>query len=64
MSESEFDRLKEQKRQIEQREHERFRFVSDDDGHDYLIPADKKDAFNAWLEHEHWRLHVFTRTCF
>lgn len=31
---------------------ERFRFVSDDDGHDYLIPAEKKEAFDAWLEHQ------------
>lgn len=31
---------------------ERFRFVSDDDGHAYLIPADKKQAFDRWLEHQ------------
>jgi hypothetical protein len=31
---------------------ERFRFVSDDDGHTYLIPAEKKEAFDAWLEHQ------------
>jgi hypothetical protein len=31
---------------------QRFRFVSDDDGHDYLIPADKKEEFDAWLEGE------------
>jgi hypothetical protein len=31
---------------------QRFRFVSDDDGHDYLIPAEKKEQFNKWLEHQ------------
>lgn len=31
---------------------QRQRFVKDDDGHTYLIPADKRDAFDAWLEHE------------
>ena len=31
---------------------ERFRFVGDDDGHDYLIPAAKKEAFDKWLEHQ------------
>jgi hypothetical protein len=31
---------------------DRFRFVSDDDGHTYLIPADKKQAFDEWLEAE------------
>jgi hypothetical protein len=30
----------------------RYRFVSDDDSHTYLIPADKKDAFDTWLEHQ------------
>ena len=25
-------------------------FVCDNDGHWYLIPADKRDAFDAWLE--------------
>jgi hypothetical protein len=33
-------------------EAKKYRFVSDDDGHDYLIPADKKEAFDAWLEHQ------------
>jgi hypothetical protein len=32
---------------------ERMCFVSDDDGHDYLIPAAKREAFSVWLEHEH-----------
>lgn len=31
---------------------ERFRFVSDEDCHDYLIPAEKKEAFDKWLEHQ------------
>jgi hypothetical protein len=31
---------------------ERFRFTKDDDGHTYLIPADKEEAFDAWLEHQ------------
>lgn len=31
---------------------QRFRFVSDDDGHDYLIPAEKKEQFDKWLEHQ------------
>lgn len=30
----------------------RYRFTSDDDGHDYLIPADRKQAFDEWLEGE------------
>lgn len=29
---------------------ERFRFVKDDDGHTYLIPADKQADFEKWLE--------------
>jgi hypothetical protein len=31
---------------------QRFRFERDDDGHDYLIPAEKKDEFDKWLEHQ------------
>ena len=31
---------------------QRQRFVKDDDGHTYLIPAEKRGAFDAWLEHE------------
>lgn len=31
---------------------QRFRFVSDDDGYDYLIPADKKEQFDKWLENQ------------
>jgi hypothetical protein len=29
---------------------ERFRMVRDDDGHTYVIPADKEDDFHAWVE--------------
>jgi len=28
---------------------ERFMFVSDDDGHDYLIPAAKEKYFEEWV---------------
>lgn len=28
---------------------ERFRFASDDDGHDFLIPADKAAEFETWV---------------
>lgn len=28
---------------------ERKRLVSDEDGHDYIIPADKRAEFDAWL---------------
>lgn len=28
----------------------RFRLLSDDDGHDYVIPVGKEDAFQAWIE--------------
>jgi hypothetical protein len=31
---------------------ERFCFVRDDDGHDYLIPASKKAEFGTWVEHQ------------
>jgi hypothetical protein len=31
---------------------QKFRFVSDNDSHTYLIPADKKEAFDEWLEGE------------
>jgi hypothetical protein len=31
---------------------QRYCFVQDNDSHWHLIPADKKDGFNAWLEHE------------
>lgn len=27
----------------------RFRFVKDDDGHDYLIPAELEKEFELWL---------------
>lgn len=30
----------------------RFRFVSDDDGHDYLIPEDKLKDWWEWLDSE------------
>lgn len=29
---------------------QRWRFVKDDDGHCYLIPADKWDDFEKWME--------------
>lgn len=29
---------------------QRWRFVKDDDGHTYLIPADKRKAFDLWVE--------------
>jgi hypothetical protein len=29
---------------------QRYRLVSDDDGHDYLILADKQDDFQTWLD--------------
>lgn len=29
---------------------ERFRFVGDDDGHRYLIPAGSRDDFQTWLD--------------
>lgn len=42
----------------------RFRFVSDDDGHDYLIPADKESAFDEWMEYsdvsDEWSGEDFT----
>lgn len=28
----------------------RFRFLYDDDGHDYLVEVGKEDAFQKWLE--------------
>jgi hypothetical protein len=28
----------------------RFRIHTDDDGHDYVIPVGKEDAFQAWLD--------------
>lgn len=28
-----------------------WRFVTDDDGHNYIIPADKKDEFQRWVEY-------------
>lgn len=28
----------------------RWRFVRDDDGHDYMIPADEQDEFQRWLD--------------
>ena len=31
---------------------QRFRFAKDDDGHDYLIPANLKEKFDEWLEHQ------------
>lgn len=31
-------------------EQKRYRFVSDDDGHDYLIEVGKEDAFDKWLD--------------
>lgn len=27
----------------------RWTIVTDDDGHDYLIPADKRDEFESWI---------------
>lgn len=29
---------------------ERFCFVKDDDGHTYMIPADRRREFDKWLE--------------
>jgi len=29
----------------------RYRLLPDDDGHDYVIPVGKEDAFQAWVEH-------------
>lgn len=31
---------------------ERFRLVSDEDGHDYVIPADKLDEWDAFMSDE------------
>jgi len=28
---------------------QRFRFMRDDDGHDYIIPADEEAQFRRWL---------------
>lgn len=28
----------------------RFRLVSDDDGHEYVIPAERREEFDAWLQ--------------
>lgn len=28
----------------------RYRFMKDNDGHDYLVPADKWQEFFAWVE--------------
>ena len=28
----------------------RFRFISDDSGHTYAIPADKREAFERWVD--------------
>lgn len=28
----------------------RYKFLQDDDGHDYLVPVDKEQAFRVWLE--------------
>lgn len=37
-------------------EPQRFRFVKDDDGHDYLIPAELENQFNEWVaESDPWR---------
>jgi len=30
----------------------RYRFVKDEDGHDYMIPAGKRDEFDRWVEHQ------------
>jgi hypothetical protein len=30
----------------------RYRFVLDDEGHAYLIPAEKHHAFKLWLEYQ------------
>ena len=29
----------------------RFRFVVDDDGHDYLIPENEAEQFRDWIDH-------------
>jgi len=29
---------------------QRFRLVSDDSGHTYAIPADKREAFERWVD--------------
>lgn len=29
---------------------QRYRLVSDDDGHDYVIAAEERPAFDAWIE--------------
>jgi len=28
---------------------QRYRLLSDDDGHYYLVPAEKEEEFNAWV---------------
>ena len=28
-----------------------WRFVKDNDGHNYIIPADKRDEFRKWVEY-------------
>jgi hypothetical protein len=31
---------------------QRYRFTTDDEGHNYLIPAEKTADFDAWLAHQ------------
>lgn len=41
----------------------RLKFVSDDDGHWYAIPADKRDDFEGWVESEsRWVEDEYTYT--
>lgn len=38
-----------EKRERSKRAPTRYRFMSDDDGHDYIIPADEEAHFRRWL---------------
>jgi len=32
----------------------RYRFVRDDDGHNYLIPSNEKNQFDRWVYDQSW----------